>query len=528
MEFCGLQPEAIGLQSLRPGIHGQGTSQAILDSTGSLAEFACEVEITELKVVGDFVSSVPGIKMGTMLQRLNGYKIYSHQKEQVKERLFHANYYNSHCLADPSGLNNEIFDCPSRNGDSNTNNLDATTSSPKLHFSSAVHSPNKYSTWHLNFRPVLPALAKVTKKEEGLTSLQKIVIGDVCSILTMFLIVGGDPVLGSWDPLEALPMTWSEGHVWAVELDMPAGQSFQYKFILKGEGGDIIWQPGSDRLIHTWETMNRIVVLEDWENVELQKITEEDQLAEPIEEPQVDFEVPTLAEFLNNPQELDSKASEISSVEDTQIHAVDEPLAETVGQQITGNSISSSMVIVCSIVVENISSSEDLISSISHKSNKKSILRPSEESADSPGNDDIIHDLGHNGNAASLENQEKTIVESSLFDLEEGPVLVPGLTIPPTEPTDEADQGEVQESTKKDISVEAFETQDQNIAEFSKEEETDDAIPQEINATINNEPELLYNKHEESHLSPEMEDGQTTSQMMTIPCKMTSNGAKTR
>ncbi|KAG5054168.1 hypothetical protein JHK85_006678 [Glycine max] len=149
---------------------------------------------------------------------------------------------------------------------------------------------------------------------------------------------------------------------------------------------------------------------------------------------------------------------------------------------------------------------QDLISSISHKSNKKSILRPSEESADSPGNDDIIHDLGHNGNAASLENQEKTIVESSLFDLEEGPVLVPGLTIPPTEPTDEADQGEVQESTKKDISVEAFETQDQNIAEFSKEEETDDAIPQEINATINNEPELLYNKHEESHLSPEMED----------------------
>ncbi|KAG4906882.1 hypothetical protein JHK86_055366 [Glycine max] len=26
---------------------------------------------------------------------------------------FHANYSNSHCLADPSGLNNEIFDCPS-------------------------------------------------------------------------------------------------------------------------------------------------------------------------------------------------------------------------------------------------------------------------------------------------------------------------------------------------------------------------------------------------------------------------------
>lgn len=25
-------------------------------------------------------------------------------------------------------------------------------------------------------------------------------------------------MLGSWDPLDALPMTWSEGHVWTVDL----------------------------------------------------------------------------------------------------------------------------------------------------------------------------------------------------------------------------------------------------------------------------------------------------------------------
>ncbi|KAK7390652.1 hypothetical protein VNO78_25998 [Psophocarpus tetragonolobus] len=36
---------------------------------------------------------------------------------------------------------------------------------------------------------VLPTLAKLTKKERGLTSLQKIVIGDVCSVLTM--VIGG-------------------------------------------------------------------------------------------------------------------------------------------------------------------------------------------------------------------------------------------------------------------------------------------------------------------------------------------------
>lgn len=38
-----------------------------------------------------------------------------------------------------------------------------------------------------------------------------------CDFGEQFLIVGDDPTLGSWDPLEALPMTWSEGHVWTAE-----------------------------------------------------------------------------------------------------------------------------------------------------------------------------------------------------------------------------------------------------------------------------------------------------------------------
>ncbi|PHT34797.1 hypothetical protein CQW23_26597 [Capsicum baccatum] len=27
-----------------------------------------------------------------------------------------------------------------------------------------------------------------------------------------------DPMLGSWDPSNAVPLDWSEGHVWSVEL----------------------------------------------------------------------------------------------------------------------------------------------------------------------------------------------------------------------------------------------------------------------------------------------------------------------
>lgn len=30
--------------------------------------------------------------------------------------------------------------------------------------------------------------------------------------------VGDDPSLGSWDPSSAIPLDWSEGHIWTAEL----------------------------------------------------------------------------------------------------------------------------------------------------------------------------------------------------------------------------------------------------------------------------------------------------------------------
>ncbi|XP_027335139.1 phosphoglucan, water dikinase, chloroplastic isoform X2 [Abrus precatorius] len=295
-----------------------------------------------------------------------------------------------------------------------------------------------------------------------------------CNFGEQFLVVGDDPVLGSWDPSDALPMTWSDGHVWTVELDVPAGKLIQYKFILKGKGGNIIWQPGTDRIIHTWETTNRITVCEDWENAELQKIIEEpqvdqlqkiieeDQLANSNEEPQVNSEVSTFTENLDGAQEsLQINASEISGIENTGTHVEEKSLTEPVLQQITGDSISSSLEKPMAIVAENIGASEYLIDGTSHK---KNIIQQNEKSADSLENDDIIYDFGHNGSATSIGNQERTNFESNLFDFEGGPVLVPGL-IQPTVPSDEDGQDEVQEMTTMDTSVGAFETQDQNIPE---------------------------------------------------------------
>ncbi|CAJ2655993.1 unnamed protein product [Trifolium pratense] len=365
-----------------------------------------------------------------------------------------------------------------------------------------------------------------------------------CDFGEQFLIVGDNPMLGSWDPLDALPLTWSDGHLWTVELDMPAGKSIQYKFILKGKEGDIIWQPGSDRIIQTWETMNRIIVCEDWENAELQKIIEEDGLSQTNEEPQVLSKVSTSTEISDNSRDkMEFNVSNVSGIEDTQIHAE---------EKLIDDSISSSTQKPMAIIAENIGFSEDHTESTSHETNKKNVVQ-SEESEDGPQNDDRIDDLGYNGNAAGLKNWEGTVVEGSLINFEGGPVLVPGLT-PPTEeeetspvelveeektaikpsfeeeeetspvelveeektaikPSFEEEETSPvelveEEKTAIEPSFEAFETQDQNIPELSKDQESDDESDdgreQEISTTINRE----LNFHEEQFYSaPSIEEG---------------------
>ncbi|KAL2942684.1 hypothetical protein RDABS01_031033, partial [Bienertia sinuspersici] len=59
---------------------------------------------------------------------------------------------------------------------------------------------------------------------------------------------------------EAIPLNWSEGHVWSLLLELPIENSIQYKFLLKRGTGEVLWQPGPDR--------------------KAQKISEQEQLTE--------------------------------------------------------------------------------------------------------------------------------------------------------------------------------------------------------------------------------------------------------
>lgn len=57
---------------------------------------------------------------------------------------------------------------------------------------------------------------------------------------------------------------------------MPVGRLVEFKFILKAQTGEILWQPGPNRSLETWETNKTIRICEDWDNADLQMMIEED------------------------------------------------------------------------------------------------------------------------------------------------------------------------------------------------------------------------------------------------------------
>ncbi|KAK7256891.1 hypothetical protein RIF29_30448 [Crotalaria pallida] len=200
-----------------------------------------------------------------------------------------------------------------------------------------------------------------------------------CDFGEQFFIVGDDPMFGSWNPSNALPMTWSDGHVWTYQLNIPAGKSIQFKFILKGKTGELIWQPGPDRILHTWEAMDRVTVCEDWENAGSQKIIQEYQLALSNEEPKINSNMPTFGD------EMVPNATKLSGLEVSQTHAKEKPL----------------------LTAGKIGSPDEIIKNANHRMTTRKLIHKNEKSAKSLGNDVEMHHLSHNGKAAPINNQER-------------------------------------------------------------------------------------------------------------------------
>ncbi|TYI11165.1 hypothetical protein ES332_A09G192800v1 [Gossypium tomentosum] len=224
-------------------------------------------------------------------------------------------------------------------------------------------------------------------------------------------------MLGLWDPDNAVPLTWSEGHVWTVELDVPVGVSIQFKFILKTSTGNLLWQPDPDRIFESreTETNSTIVVCEDWDKAEHQKIIEEEALTNQ-DGPLLNSEMAIVQDNLTPSEEELVPDINLTSPGEEHLQALSEELATGNGDPSTEKPLA--------IVAENISyPTEDFIANAADDGvlDLKRTNNPDDEALDiSNKNVLVAEDIG-DINRATEE------VEGNMIAYEGNPVLVPGL-----------------------------------------------------------------------------------------------------
>lgn len=229
-----------------------------------------------------------------------------------------------------------------------------------------------------------------------------------CSFGQQFHIVGDDPMFGLWEPSDAVPLNWSDGHVWTVELDIPTGKCIKFKIILKAGPENIIWQPGPDRTLQTWETENTITVCEDWDDAELQKVLEEEPTSTPNEEFTIN------AENITDPKEkfhIDTNST-------------------LPGRRLVSNA------------------KEDP-AAISDEDMNRLILET-------------------NGIMVNVQDSESTTDEVNALSMNGLPLLVPGLSPVPTTHAKEASLKEVETNIFSDASIEADKIEELNVPELDQ------------------------------------------------------------
>ena len=60
-------------------------------------------------------------------------------------------------------------------------------------------------------------------------------------------VVGDHPSLGSWNPAAAVALSSATYPVWRGSVSLPAGTTFQYKYIRKESNGSVTWESGTNR-----------------------------------------------------------------------------------------------------------------------------------------------------------------------------------------------------------------------------------------------------------------------------------------
>ncbi|GKV06001.1 hypothetical protein SLEP1_g17942 [Rubroshorea leprosula] len=305
--------------------------------------------------------------------------------------------------------------------------------------------------------------------------------------------VGDDSMFGLWDPESGIPMNWSEGHVWNVELDIPVGKSINFKFILKSSRGEIIWQPGQDRNLTTWESENTIIVCEDWENAQYQKIMEEKPLVEQHEESTLHSGMAIVTEKLTTPRkDMMSNEDQGSEVVDDNNYTARASLQATYNEVAADNGVPSPEKSIA-IVADNISYPEE-----DFMANRNTdVFGDKDEPAHISNNSVIVAEeiVGDNGLAVTFKNPTPANMEGSLITHEGDPVLVPGLTTSSTlSSSEEGIQNEDEKNNMTDASIRVDEAKIHSMPEFDEKQEPEGSHQAKTTEIYSDDEQQLYNK----------------------------------
>ena len=64
-------------------------------------------------------------------------------------------------------------------------------------------------------------------------------------------IVGAAPVIGSWDPANAVPLTQADAGTWTGTVNLPGSAVVEFKYIRKDAAGTVVWESDPNRTVST-------------------------------------------------------------------------------------------------------------------------------------------------------------------------------------------------------------------------------------------------------------------------------------
>ncbi|MGW0460238.1 carbohydrate binding domain-containing protein [Streptomyces tendae] len=78
-------------------------------------------------------------------------------------------------------------------------------------------------------------------------------------------VVGNKSALGDWSPSAALKLDPASYPVWKLDVKLPAGTSFEYKYIRKDSAGNVTWESGANRTA-TVPASGKVTLNDTWRN----------------------------------------------------------------------------------------------------------------------------------------------------------------------------------------------------------------------------------------------------------------------